>query len=524
MTNIATRNSEPVAVIYTRVSSRTQSKKGDGLSSQETRCREFAQYKGYRVVRVFRDDGISGGLSERPAMGEMLAWLKANRRRAPIVLIDDISRFARGIEAHWKLRSALSAVGGRLESPSIEFGDDSDSQLIENMLASVSQHQRQKNAEQVVNRMKARLTNGYFCFSVPTGYAYTSVPGQGRVLIQDEPSASLLREALEGFAIGRFQTQAEVRRFLEPHPIFTRDSNGEIHPQRIANLLTNEIYAGYYTHKPWGVGLTKGRHEPLISWETFQRIQTRLSEASHASARADNSEDFPLRGFVTCASCGNPMTGYWAKGRNRRYAYYECFHKPCDQYRKTIRKAELEDAFDALLRSLRPSAPIIATAAAMFRTLWDERRDRAESLRESQRKALTAMDAKAARLTERLIETDSTAVIRAYEAKLEAIDTERALVRESLQERRGMPDFNTGFRTAMQFLSNPHKLWVSGDQRAQKTVLKLVFAAPLPYARNKGFRTAKTTMPFKALARICDANEGMAEGMGFEPTIRVIPV
>ncbi len=96
------------------------------------------------------------------------------------------------------------------------------------MLASVSQHQRQKNKEQVVNRMKARLMNGYF--------------------------------ALEGFATGRFETQAEVKRFLEQHTIFKRDLNGEIHPQRIKKLLTNLIYAGYYKYEPWGVPLTKGKH------------------------------------------------------------------------------------------------------------------------------------------------------------------------------------------------------------------------------------------------------------------------
>lgn len=33
-----------IAVIYTRVSSKAQLKKGDGLASQEQRCREFAAY------------------------------------------------------------------------------------------------------------------------------------------------------------------------------------------------------------------------------------------------------------------------------------------------------------------------------------------------------------------------------------------------------------------------------------------------------------------------------------------------
>ena len=312
-----------IAVIYTRVSSKAQLKKGDGLASQEQRCREFAAFKGHEVASVFRDEGVSGGIVDRPAIKAMLTWLRKNRDLEPVVLIDDISRIARGIEAHWKLRSAIGSVGAKLESPSIEFGDDSDSQLVENMLASVSQHQRQKNGEQVVNRMKARLLNGYYAFWVPTGYRYASVKGHsGKMIVRDEPTASLIQEALEGFATGRFQTQAEVKRFLEPHPIFQRDKSGAIHPQRITNMLTNKIYAGYYAYEPWEVPLTKGKHQALISWETFQRIQERLQERAPVPQRADNAAEFPLRGFVTCGSCGHPLTAYHAKGRSKTYPYY----------------------------------------------------------------------------------------------------------------------------------------------------------------------------------------------------------
>lgn len=38
-----------------------QVSKGDGLTSQETRCREFAGYKGYDLVKVFKED-MSGKL------------------------------------------------------------------------------------------------------------------------------------------------------------------------------------------------------------------------------------------------------------------------------------------------------------------------------------------------------------------------------------------------------------------------------------------------------------------------------
>ncbi len=40
------------AVIYCRVSSPKQVKEGHGLQSQETRCREYAKHKGYKVIRL----------------------------------------------------------------------------------------------------------------------------------------------------------------------------------------------------------------------------------------------------------------------------------------------------------------------------------------------------------------------------------------------------------------------------------------------------------------------------------------
>jgi site-specific DNA recombinase len=192
------------AVIYARVSSAAQVKKGDGLGSQETRCRQLAQNKGYEVVRVFRDEGASGGMVDRPGMLEMLQFLKSQKQDQYVVLIDDISRLARGLEAHIQLRTLISGIGAKLASPSIEFGEDSDSMLVENLLASVSQHQRQKNAEQTKNRMKARVMNGYWCFCPPVGMKFTHVPGHvGKVLVPDEPAASVVREAVRGL---RFRT------------------------------------------------------------------------------------------------------------------------------------------------------------------------------------------------------------------------------------------------------------------------------------------------------------------------------
>lgn len=43
-----------------------------------------------------------------------------------------------------------------------------------------------------------------------------------------------------------------------------------------------------------------------------RRIQERISGVSYAPRKRNLNEDFPLRGHVTCADCGTPLTAYWA--------------------------------------------------------------------------------------------------------------------------------------------------------------------------------------------------------------------
>lgn len=481
-----------IAVIYTRVSSAAQLKRGDGLASQETRCREFAAYKGYSVAEVFEDKGVSGGLVDRPGIKAMLSWLRNHRNDAPIVIIDDISRLARDLDAHLKLRAAIGSVGAQLESPSIEFGEDSDSQLIENMLASVSQHHRQKNAEQTRHRMYARMKSGYFCFFVPTGFKYVKGQGGGKVLARDEPTATLLQEALEGYASGRFDSQADVRRFLEPHLVFSRDKDGAIHPQRVKNLLTNKIYAGYYEYKPWGIPLTKGNHPTLISWATFQKIQERLESGTTAPQKRATFDDFPLRGTIACGSCGHPMTGYWAKGRNKRYAYYECFQKGCDARRKSIRRDDAEEHFAELLRALTPAKGVIAIATAMFKDIWDGNSATDAQHRDAQKAKLKGLEAKISKAVDQILDTSSEATRCALTSKIDRFEAQSALIREDLAKTtlKG-GDFENRFRTAMDFLASPWKYWENGRSEDRQTVLKLAFEAPIPYCRNRGFEPPK---------------------------------
>ena len=111
------------------------------------------------------------------------------------------------------------------------------------MLASTSQHFRQKNREQTISRMKQRLRNGYYVQArPPAGYKY--IKGNGKELVRDEPIASIVQEALEGFNTGRFGAAGEVRQFLQDQLEFPRPKSGVVAHERVFVLLRNHTYAG----------------------------------------------------------------------------------------------------------------------------------------------------------------------------------------------------------------------------------------------------------------------------------------
>ena len=517
MDSMARNESNNKAVIYCRVSDTKQTTRGTGLSSQETRCREFASFRGYDVVRVFTDDA-SGGLINRPGMQAMLAFLRENRRTPHAVLIDDISRLARGLHAHLELRGAISKAGGILESPSIEFGEDSDSQLVENLLASVSQHQRQKNGEQTLNRMRARAMNGFWVFHAPIGFRFERVSGQGRVLFPDEPAASILREALEGYACGRFSTQAEVKRFLENQSQFPKNKHGEITNQRVNDLLTQPLYAGYLELPRWDVSFRPAKHEGLISIETFKAIQDRLNGNARVPARKDINEEFPLRGFILCGCCGKPLTANFSKGKRASYPYYLCRQKGCEAAGKSIRREVVEQEFEALLKSLRPSADLFELASALFRDLWEQRVAYSKAESKSMTAEVSQIDRKIDQLVDRLVDADSDAVVRALEKRIGSMETDKAALEEKIANcGRPLQDYDEVFEHSMTFLSNPWNIWENGGMAHRHTVLKLAFADQLAYDRETGFRTPDISLPFKALGDICSGERKMAHLRGFEP-------
>jgi site-specific DNA recombinase len=505
------------AVIYARVSSKAQVKQGMGVESQTTYCRQYAGWKGYTVQHVFKDV-ITGGRSDREGIKAMLKFLRRNRSKRFVVIVDDISRLARDIRVHLDLRDAIEKCGAVMESPTTVFGTDSDSRFFENMQALNAQHHREKNAEQTKKRQQARLMGGYWPFPAPIGYKHERKPGHGKVMVPQEPLASIIREALEGLALGRFQTQAEVARFLETRPDFPKNRFGKVTQEAANRILTRVLYAGYIEVPKWNVPLQPGKHEGLVSFETFQKVQERLAGNSKVPVRKDVSEDFPLRGFVLCNDCSRPLTACWSKSKTgKKHPYYMCYFKGCESHRKSIPRDRLEGEFETLLQSIQPSQTMFDLVRDMFKRAWGMQSEREKTFKASIKRQLAEIEKKTNIFLDRIVTSSNATVIETYEKQITDLEKEKLVMEERLaKSTKTKRPFDKMFELALSFLSNPQHLWLSGGITNKKIVLKLTFEDKLTYCRNGGLRTPEISRVFAAFQGFFSDENQMAEDRRFE--------
>ena len=196
-------------VIYVRVSSAKQASDGTGLSSQVQSCRSYARERGYSVEEVF-SDVVSGTIGDRSGLKDLLKYLRVNRKDKYVVIVDDVDRFARDVVVFDTLGKQISQAGAHLESPKFKFGHDAHSQFMTTLRVALGQLEARNNFERAQGRVTSRLQQGYWTFAAPAGYRFERQGSHGKVMVRDEPVASIVAEALNGYATGRFQSQAEV--------------------------------------------------------------------------------------------------------------------------------------------------------------------------------------------------------------------------------------------------------------------------------------------------------------------------
>ena len=492
-------------VIYCRVSSKKQVSDGNGLDSQERKCRNWCSLKGYKVLRVFKEEGVSGGKKDRPAFNRMLDFL-TQLKEPCIVLVEDLNRWARETINHFLLKQQIMALGHSLQSVNMTLEDTEESELMETMSASISQYERKKNAKRAKTCMQENAKQGFWILATPIGYQRKRVNKRVHC-IRLEPTASYIEEALEGFASGKFLTQKDVLNFLKDKDLRNfNDKPIKVSFNTVKTILENKKYTSIFPYEKWDIAEQQWAIEPIISIQTYTKIQERLHKKKNVLKERKYVMDdmtFPLRRWVRCANCGKPLTG--SKSRNKLgnyYPYYHCRNKDCSMKGKGIREKDIHQEFEALLKSITPQNQLIE----LTRALIEEKCNNENKVWKQNKKQLEA-DIKA-KIEEQqkcfdilISQSDNPSVCKLCSDKILKLDIDIALHKEQLnvddsKQEQKLKEFSS---YALDFMQNPVGVWQVGDYQQKRCVLNLCFSNPISYDRKEKFGTPELSPIFNIL-------------------------
>lgn len=506
------------AVIYCRVSSKRQVEEGHGNESQEKRCREYSLAKGYEVEKVFTEEAVSGKTLDRPSFDQLITYLDKHKHNKYVVVFDDLKRFARDIQVHFKLKSEIIGRGSTVESPNFNFEDTPEGHFIEQVIAAQAELERNQNQRQVLQKMKARLDMGYWPFCPPPALINKKDKVRGKVLHKREPYATIYKDAIEKYANDRLNTIEEVRRYIiSKYKDYCVDDSLSL--TGAFNILTEELYCGYIQYKPWDIPFKKAQHKGFIDLETYRRVQLKISKHSSIKPRKDYNPQFPLRGLVLCSECKRPLTGSRNKGRNKYYENYWCNNSKCNQHNKSIRNVRLHEDFEKVLRNVKPLDGIIRLVKRIIFDQWENRKKDVSDAMDSKKSKIGELSNRIRDATDLIIKTKNEDVRKLCESEISKFIKEKTMLENSLvtPPEFSQEKFGTATEKVLNVLSNPFLMWRSDDLEIKKILVYMYFETRPVYNRETGFGTIDLAYPIKLMRHLSDSQYARVEMSGVEP-------
>lgn len=298
------------AVVYLRVSSKGQvntdyDPEGISIPAQRQSCQRKAEQLGLTIVGEYVEPGQSATeMTKRVAFQQMRERIRRSRD-VDYVIVYKLSRFSRNRVDDAIVMAELQAQNVTLVSATEQIDATPVGQLMHGILAAFNEYRSREDGADIAYKMGQKAKSGGTLGRAPIGYLNVTENIDGRkinTIAVDPERAHFVKLAFELYAAGdlTFQDIADelTDRGLTTRPTQRRPA-GPISDSKIQQMFRDRYYLGEITYK----GETyDGRHEPLITAELFDRVQTLMGSRGYASERRRRHDHY-LKGTIWCGRC-----------------------------------------------------------------------------------------------------------------------------------------------------------------------------------------------------------------------------
>ena len=517
------------AVLYLRVSSNRQmdtdadvDPQGNSINTQRKYTQTKAAELGAVVVEEYVEPGNSAQtVTKRPVFREMMRRIRESHD-VDYVIIYQRSRVFRNYIDAAVTRRELNHLGVEIVSTLENFGEGDNAEAMEAFTDVLNWLTVRKSGADIKIKVANKARNGGTITLAPVGYLNTIEhidDRRVRTVIIDPVRGPFIRLAFELYATDEY-TLADLSDELYERglrmPRNARYPERQISTNRLAVLIRDDYYAGWITYEGEKF---RGRHEPLISENLFDRVQDVANSRSQAQElrRVHHHE---LKGSLFCGSCfrrhdeRRRMILQHATNRHgNTYRYFFCnghYSHTCEL--PYVPLGRLEDAVEAHYATLQLTAEFAAVMRAELTALVDSQQGATKLLHAQLTKQLRELDTKETNLID--LAADGTLPQGKIRARLHEITRQRE--RLSLRLEDTSQDLSVTaelIELCLQLLEDPQALYRRCDDQQRRRLNQALFEALYIHEEADGELrvTHQLKAPFDALDAAQQAH-GAAKG------------
>ena len=338
--------------LYARKSSEAEDRQVASIDSQIDELKKIAQRDNLEIVDIL-SESQSAKAPGRPVFNKMID--RIHKGNAQGIICWKLDRLARnpvdGGSINWMLQQGIIKHIKTYERSyyptdnvlmmSVEFG------MANQFIRDLSQNTKRG--------LRTKAERGWYPTFASLGYMHNPLKRKGeKEIIKDPERFDLVKKMFDLMLTGNYFPSKILEIATNKWGLKSRLGK-KVAYSTIYRIFNDPFYYGMFEYPKGSGNWFQGKHEPMITEEQFNRIQTSLGRDGKCCPRTHN---FTFRGLMRCGECGAMITAEekvkkQKNGNVHQYIYYHCTKKRnpnCAQ--GCIEEKELKKQILQLLNSI----------------------------------------------------------------------------------------------------------------------------------------------------------------------------
>lgn len=311
--------------LYARKSTESDERQALSIESQVNEMLQIAERENLNIVDIRRESKSAKDSGNRPVFKELLSDIKQEKFNGILTWAPDrLSRNAGDLGSVVDLMDEKKLLSIRTYGQT--FSDSPNEKFLLMILCSQAKLENDNRGINVKRGLRARCELGLWPTNAPTGYIKERRLDRKNECLIDEDRAPVIKQMFEKVAYDKWSGR-KLYHWLRFDLNF-RTNAGKKHLSlgNVYKILDNTFYYGEFEY-PRGSGQWyKGKHEPIISKELFNKVKSQL-KGNELKTRTD--KEFAFTKLMTCGLCDSGISAdekykKLKNGKTNTHIYYGC--------------------------------------------------------------------------------------------------------------------------------------------------------------------------------------------------------